>query len=96
MTSRESALYWFRFVSFKRKWDHSRAKEHSLTCHGQFNWIHPKTIARENDYTRRKIQEALEIKKSKYNKMIKVLNRDEGNLVRTNTWTPLLANINDM
>ena len=59
-------------------------------------WIHPKTIARENDYRRRKMPEALEIKKVKYNKKIKVLNRDEGNLVRTNTWTPLLANINDM
>ena len=57
---------------------------------------HPKTIARENDYTRRKIREALEIKKVKYSKKIKVLNRDEGNLVRTNTWTPLLPNINDM
>ena len=44
----------------------------------------------------RKIREALEIKKAKYNKKIKVLNRDEGNLVRTNTWAPLLANINDM
>ena len=59
-------------------------------------WIYPKTIARENNYRRRKMREALEIKKVKYNKKIKVLNRDEGNLVRTNTWTPLLANINDM
>ena len=82
--------------SFKGKWDNSGATEHSLTCHGQFNWIHSKAIARENDYIRRKIREALEIKKAKYNKKIKILNRDEGNLVRTNTWTLLLANINDM
>ena len=82
--------------SFKGKWDISGATEHSLTCRRQFNWIQPKTIARENDYRRRKIREALEIKKAKYNKKIKVLNRDEGNLVRTNTWTPLLANINYM
>ena len=67
--------------SFKGKWDNSGATEHSLTCHGQFNWIHPKTIARENDYRKRKIREALETKKAKYNKRIKVLNRDEGNLV---------------
>ena len=53
--------------SFKGKWDNSGATEHSLTCHEQFNWIHPKTIAIENDY-RRKIREALEIKKAKYNK----------------------------
>ena len=82
--------------SFKGKWDYSGATVHSLTCHGLFNWIHPKPIARENDYRRRTIREALEIKKAKYNKKIKFLNRAEGNLVRTNTWTPLLANINDM
>ena len=82
--------------SVKGKWGNSGALEHSLTSHGQFNWIHWKTIARENDYRRRKIREALEIKKAKYNKKIKVLNRDEGNLVSTNTWTPLLANINDI
>ena len=51
--------------SFKGKWDNSCATEHSLTCHRQFNWIHPKTIERENDYRRRKIREALEIKKAK-------------------------------
>ena len=61
-----------------------------------FNWIHPKTIAREKDYRKRKIREALEIKKAKYNKNIKVLNRDEGNLVKTNTWTPLLAYVKEM
>ena len=69
--------------SFKGKWDNSGATEHSLTCHAQFNWIHPKTIARENDYRKRKIREALEIKKAKYNKRINisVLNRDKGNLI---------------
>ena len=60
------------------------------------NWIYPKNIVRENDCRKRKIREALEIKKAKYNKKIKVLNRDESNLVKTNTWTPLLANINEM
>ena len=82
--------------SFKGKWDNSGGTEHTLTCLHQFNWIHPKTIAREDDYKKRKIREALEIKKAKFNQKIKVLNRDEGNLVKTNTWTPLLANINEM
>ena len=54
--------------SFKGKWGNSGATEHTLTCHEQFNWIHPKTIARENDYRKRKIREATEIKKAKYNK----------------------------
>ena len=49
--------------SFKGKWDNSVATEHILTCHGQFNWIHTKTIAREKDYRRGKILEGLEIKK---------------------------------
>ena len=72
------------------------ATEHTLTCHGHFNWIHPKTVVRENDYRKRKIREALETKKAKYNKKIKVLNRIEGNLVKTNTWTLQLANINEI
>ena len=50
----------------------------------------------ERTIVERKIREALEIKKAKYNKKMKVLNINEGNLVKTNTWTPLLANINDM
>ena len=135
---------------FKGKWDYSGATQHSLVFHGQFNWIHIKTIASERqrdreretdreterqsergregereegeererdrerqrdrdrdrdreteretdrDYRNRKIREALEIKKAKYNKKIKILNRDEGNLVKTKTWTPLLANISEM
>ena len=82
--------------SFNGKWDNSGATEHTFTYHRQFNWIHPKTIARENNYRKRKLWEELEIKKAKYNKKIKVLNRDGSNLVKTNTWTLLLANINEM
>ena len=81
---------------FKGKQDNSGATEHSLTCQRQFNWIHPKTIAREKNYRKRKIGEALENEKAKYNKKINVLNRDEGNLVKTNIWTPLLASTNEM
>ena len=53
-------------------------------------------MARENDYRKRKIWEALKIKNEKCNKKIKVLNWDEVNLVKTNTWTPLLANVDEM
>ena len=55
-----------------------------------------KTIARENDYGNRKILEALEIKKAKCNKKIKLLKRYEDTLVKTNAWTPLLANVNEI
>ena len=42
------------------------------------------------------MREGLDTNKAKYNKKTMVLNRDEGNLVKTNTWILLLANINDM
>ena len=29
--------------SFNGKWESSGATEHCLECHGQFNWINPKT-----------------------------------------------------
>ena len=32
--------------SIKRKWESSGATEHCLKCHGQFNWLHPKTLSR--------------------------------------------------
>ena len=81
--------------SFKGKWDNSMATKHFLTCHRQFNWIHPKTLARQNNDKKRKIWEVSEIKNAKYSKKIKVLNRHEGNLVKTITWRLLLANINE-
>ena len=30
--------------SIKGKWESSGATEHCLKCHGQFNWLHPKTF----------------------------------------------------
>ena len=81
--------------SFNGKWESSGATEHCLECHGQFNWINPKTLSTEQQYHRRKIRESLEIKKAKTNKRRKVLNRDEGNLVKTNTWTPLFAKLTE-
>ena len=76
---------------FNGKWESSGTTEHCLECHGKFNWINPKTLSTEQQYHRRKIRESLEIKKVKMNKRRKVWNRDEGNLVKTNTWTPLFA-----
>ena len=70
--------------SFNGKWESSGATEHCLECHGQFNWMNPKTLSTGQQYHRRKIRESLEIKRAK-NEQRKVLNRDEGNLVKTNT-----------
>ena len=40
--------------SFNGKWESSGATEHCLECHGQFNWINPKTFSTEQQYHRRK------------------------------------------
>ena len=45
--------------SIKGKWESSGATEHCLECHGQFNWLHPKTLSRETRYKSRKIRESL-------------------------------------
>ena len=81
--------------SFNGKWESSGLTEHCLECHGQFNWINPKTLSTEQQYHRRKIRESLEIEKAKMNKNRKVLNCDEENLVKTNTWTLLFAKLTE-
>ena len=81
--------------SFNRKWGSSGSTEHCLECHGQFYWVKSKTLSAEQQYHRRKTRKSLEIKKSKANKRRKVLNRDKGNLVKTNTWTPLFAKLTE-
>ena len=43
----------------------------------------------EQQYHRQKIKDSLEIKKAKTNRIRKVVNRDEGNLVKASKWTLL-------
>ena len=80
----------------KGKWESPGATEQCLKCHGQINWLHPKTLSREARYKNRKIRESLEIKRSKCDSSKLNINCDDGNFVKTNTWTPLLRNINDL
>ena len=47
----------------------------------------------KQDIKSRKIRESLKIKKSKYYSSKLNINRDDANLMKTNTWTPLLRNI---
>ena len=49
----------------------------------------------EQQYHRLKVRESLEIKKAKTNKRRKVLNHDEGNLIKTNMWSPLFAKLTE-
>ena len=82
--------------SIKEKWESSGVTEHYFKFHGQFNWLHPKTLSREARYKSRKIRESLEIKRSKCDSSKSNINREDGNFVKTNTLTPLLRNISDL
>ena len=81
-----------------RKWEASGATEHSKECHGRYNWLHPKTLAKLSNIHERKIRELIEINnletKAEYDKSIKVLDRDRDNIVSTNSWKPLFCKIN--
>ena len=69
--------------SIKCNWESSGATEHIKECHGQFNWILPRTIAVMSNVNKKKVREALEINRLKTlnepDKTFKVLNRDNGN-----------------
>ena len=79
------------------KWEASGATKHSKYCHGQFNWLDPKTLAKLPNMLERKIRESLEInnleKKAEYDKSIKMLKRDRGDIVTTNLWKPLFRRV---
>ena len=76
--------------SIKGNWTSSGATEHTKECYGCFDWLHPKTLSIKNSYYDRKVRESLEIDMAvvKYGQE-KVLNRDNGNFVKTNAWKPL-------
>ena len=84
--------------SMAGKWEVPGATEHSKECHGWFNWLHLKTLAKLSNMHERKTREPLEINnletKAEYDKSIKVLNRDRGNVVNTNSWKPMFRKIN--
>ena len=84
--------------SMAGKWEASGATKHYKYCHGRFNWLHPKMLTKLSNIHERKIMESLEINnletKAEYDKSIKVLNRDRGNIVNTNSWNPLFRRIN--
>ena len=66
--------------SMTGKTEASGGTELSKECHGRFNWLHPKTLAKLSNIHERKIRESLEINnleaKAEYDKSIKVLNSD--------------------
>ena len=67
-----------------------QATEHYSKCHGQFIWLRPKILSREARY------KTLIIKRSRWDSSKSHINSDDSNLVKTNTWTLLLRDINDL
>ncbi|XP_065640463.1 uncharacterized protein LOC124819032 [Hydra vulgaris] len=86
--------------SVKGKWASSGATEHSKSCQGTFDWLHPKTISFAPEYHIRKIRESLEVNRAKVRQKIgsdeKVLNRDGGDYVTTKTWRPFFVRLFDV
>ena len=85
--------------SMSGKWELSGATEHTKKCHGQFDWLHPKTMCISPYMYERKICEALEINKLKTinekDKSFTVLNRDNGDYITTNSWKVLIMKMGD-
>ena len=80
------------------EWETSGATEHSKDCHLRFNWLYSKALGKLSNIHEGNIRELLEINnletKAAYDKSIKVLNRDGGNIVNTNSWKPLFRKVN--
>ena len=69
--------------------------EHSTACNCEINWEHTKTLAVEPVWFKRKVREALEIRRLETGPSEpKGLNRDLGDYVTTDTWSMLLKKIN--
>ena len=83
--------------SIKGNWESSGTAEHTKECHGEFNWIHPRTITVMSNMYKGKVREALEIKKLKTlnetDKTFKVLNKNNGDYVITSSWKPFFRKI---
>ena len=68
--------------SMSGNWESSGATEHTKECHGQFDWLHPKTVRISTCLYEIKICEALEISKlrtiNEKDQSFTVLNRGNG------------------
>ena len=69
--------------------------EHASSCDCEIDWEQTRTLAVEPVWFKRKIREALEIRRLKTGPdEAKGLNRDLGDYVTTNTWSMLLNKVN--
>ena len=80
---------------FKGDVDEDALAEHNQTCDCKISWDQTQTLAVEPIFFRRKVREALEIRRLKTGPNDpNGLNRDYGDYVTTNTWQPLFDKIN--
>lgn len=75
---------------FHGRWKQSGAAEHASKCDDSFNFDGARTIAIEANYRRRKIREALEIRRTARTGST-IVNREAGNICTTNAWNVLLS-----
>ena len=75
------------------KQESSGGSEHAKECHGQFDWLHPKTLHISPYMYERKIREVLKTSKlrtiNEKDNTFTVLDRDSDDYVKTNSLKPL-------
>lgn len=79
---------------FKGQKKMSATAEHASVCNQNFQWNEVETISIQPNWRRRKIREALEIRRHQRSGT-KVINRDQGTLLKTDVWNPLLTKMID-
>ena len=86
--------------SMNGKWESFGATEHTKECHGQFDWLHSKTVRISPYMYVRKIREAFETNKLKTinekNKTFTVLNWGNGDYVMTNSRKSLFMKMGNL
>ena len=78
---------------FNGRWEKSGASEHAKTCASSFKWGEAETMVVESNYMRRKVREALEIRKMRRTTDAASLNRDQGNILTNSSWDVLLGKL---
>lgn len=79
---------------FHGRWDKSGLTEHARVCSNEFEFDQTKTLATESHYKKRKIREALEIRRQETGpRLAHATNRDRGNILRSESWNSILKKI---
>ena len=76
---------------FHGRWKNTGASEHAATCEQTFKWDQATTLAVEEDFRRRKVREAIEIRRHQRSEMT-ILNRDLGGM-KSSQWDVLLGKL---